>query len=789
MKKTIALFALFFTVIYSFAQSTIDFSGKITDEASKPVGGASVVLLNTNLGSVTDKNGQFSFSKIHTGTYQLHVTAIGYATVTREVNVSSGGAQTSIALTPSATRLDEVVVSAEKREELLQRLPLSVTALSSRQVREYRLWNIRELTAIVPTFYSSDPGDKRNVSSVRGITTTSYDPAIATYVDGVNQFNLDTYIPQLFDVERVEVLRGPQGTLYGRNAMGGVVNIITKQPTNQFSGFAEANVGSKGQQRYTAGIRLPIVKDKLFFGAAGMYERLKGFYTNDFNNSRFDKQHSLAGNFYLKYLPAANWAVTLNTKAVQNRNNGPFTLSYLNEFFVPFHVAQNAITKLMDNTLNSSLSVTHNGAGFNFTSQTSYQKNYRYYTNPIDGDFSPIDGITVINNYGKDWNNVSAWTQELRFSSPSNTSAPLQWTGGLYGFYQDNPTKQATRFGADAAMIDPSIQDKNFSLINTTKAKTKGVAVFGQATYSFTKQLELTAGLRYDYEHKEQSILGEYQHDPNPNPMFPYQPDTSASANFKAFSPKLSLAYHPVANNTLYATYSKGYRAGGLTPIAADPSQPPLYAFSPEKSNNYEVGYKATALDNKLRTNISVFYSEVNDAQVPTLVLPDAVTITKNAGKLTSKGVELELAANPLKGLELMYGVGYTRARYKTLKLSQYGNEVNLEGRRQIFTPDVTSMLAAQYSYLVNEAHHLQLFVRGEWKYLGNHYFDLSNSIKQSAYHTVNARAGLATKCMELAFWGRNLTDKEYISYAYDFGAAHMGDPRTYGVQLILRMN
>ena len=143
-------------------------------------------------------------------------------------------------------------------------MPLAISALTSKQVDEYRLWNTNGLTAIIPNTYSDNPGDGRNVTSVRGIVTASYDPAVATYIDGVNQFSLDTYLPTLTDIERIEILRGPQGTLYGRNAMGGVVNIITKQPTNQPQVFAEVNNGNHHLQRYNAGFRVPLIKNHLF---------------------------------------------------------------------------------------------------------------------------------------------------------------------------------------------------------------------------------------------------------------------------------------------------------------------------------------------------------------------------------------------------------------------------------------------------------------------------------------------------------------------------------------------
>ncbi|MGI8638214.1 MAG: TonB-dependent receptor, partial [Segetibacter sp.] len=372
------------------------------------------------------------------------------------------------------------------------------------------------MTAIAPNMYAADPGDKRNVTSIRGITTTSYDPAVATYIDGVNQFNLDTYIGSLFDIERIELLRGPQGTLYGRNAMGGVINIITKQPTNNTEASGEVSLGDYGLKRVVASVRVPVVKDKLFFGAAGLYNGLDGFYINLYNNSKYDKQHTVGGNYYLKYLPGNHWAFALNFKHNYDRNNGPFPLvtSVNDAFKDPFMLNQNALTTSIDNTLSTSLSANYAGSSFNFSSQSSCQHNYRYYNNPIDGDFSPVDAITIINNYRKDWNNVKVLTQEFKFTSPASSISPLKWTAGSYLFYQDNPTKQATHFGKDAALVGSP--DVNYSLINTTKGKGYGVAFYGQGTYSLSNRLDVIAGARYDYEHKKQNIVGDYQKDPNP---------------------------------------------------------------------------------------------------------------------------------------------------------------------------------------------------------------------------------------------------------------------------------
>src|SRR5689334_6796388 len=235
-------------VIYS--QQPITIQGNIKDERSDPVSYASVYLLNTNFSAVSDTSGNFAIKNIPEGNYALVVSAVGYATINETIELTPGGKTSfDLRLTDASKQLDEVIVTAEKKEENVQKIPSSISALNAKSINDYRLWNSKDLTAIVPNLYSANPGDGRNVTAIRGITSSSYDPAVTTYIDGVNQFSLDTYMPQLFDVERIEVLRGPQGTLYGRNAMGGVINIITKQPTNRTNGFLEISGGNYGEQR------------------------------------------------------------------------------------------------------------------------------------------------------------------------------------------------------------------------------------------------------------------------------------------------------------------------------------------------------------------------------------------------------------------------------------------------------------------------------------------------------------------------------------------------------------
>ena len=244
MITLVAFLSVFFLLQSTQAQSNFSIQGKVTNQQGELIQGASVMLLNGVKGTVTDGNGAFILLVPKTGTYTLAISSVGYAEKLVTATAASTSTPLNVILIPSSQTLDELVVSAEKQDEKLQKVASAITTIPARQIREYRLWDIREISGIVPNLYSANSGDYRNVTSVRGITTTSYEQAVATYIDGVNQFSLDTYIPQLLDVDRIEILRGPQGTLYGRNAMGGVINIITKKPTNATDLYAEANIGN-----------------------------------------------------------------------------------------------------------------------------------------------------------------------------------------------------------------------------------------------------------------------------------------------------------------------------------------------------------------------------------------------------------------------------------------------------------------------------------------------------------------------------------------------------------------
>jgi iron complex outermembrane receptor protein len=230
-----------------------------------------------------------------------------------------------------------------------------------------------------------------------------------------------------------------------------------------------------------------------------------------------------------------------------------------------------------------------------------------------------------------------------------------------------------------------------------------------------------------------------------------------------------------------YVRYARGYRTGGLTALSGDPTQPPLYPYQPEYSNNLEAGFKGSYWKGRLSIDAAFFYCLINHVQVPTLELPAGVTVIRNAGKMSSRGLDADVSVLLLPGLRLTYALGLTHATYDQLDLSQNGSAEDLKGNKQVFTPDMTSTLTLQYTVRLGlvTAH-----VRGEWAYLGPQYFDLANTIEQASYHVVNGGLGLGYKVWTLDGWVRNLTHTKYIAYAYDFGATHLGDPCTFGVTL-----
>jgi iron complex outermembrane recepter protein len=374
-------------------------SGLVLDPAGNPIEKATVIIERTSMGTVTDKRGKFSFSNVRPGEYILKASAVGFENITKRATVYSGKeCKVTCVCEESSTTLEAITVTAEKRDNLLQELPIAVSAISSKKIQDYRIWSLKDLTSIAANLYVINGGSDQPLYSIRGIYPSSLDPSVAVYIDGVLQYDAGNTMSQFYDAERIEVLRGPQGTLYGRNAMAGVINVITKKPGNRTTGFAEASTGNYNSQRYTAGIKTPLVIDKLFAGISGFYNKSGGYFTNTFDHSKFDKNYSYGGNLYMRYLPSCKWSITFNAKAQQSSNDGafPYATDYQSALANAYKTSQNAIGEERRNFYNSSLSIEHYGKYFDITSISAYQYVNRFiYDGYWDSDWTTYDVLGV----------------------------------------------------------------------------------------------------------------------------------------------------------------------------------------------------------------------------------------------------------------------------------------------------------------------------------------------------------------------------------------------------------
>ena len=777
------VFAFLLITLSGFSQETIKLSISAKNKQGIKVEGIEVSLLNSNQLVVVNEKTGIVFNNLSKGYYELLITAEGYASVIWKGQLDRSQ-EVSILMESNSIKLDEVVVSSDKKQANILNTPGSISSINAKQIRDMRIWEISDLSGFAPNLFIANSGDNRNVTGIRGMVTTSYDQSVATYVDGVAQFNLDTYIPQLNEIESIDIIRGAQGTFYGRNAMGGVINITTKKPTNTTQVNAGVQIGNYGQKRINAAVNAPIIKNKLFLGMSALHDRKNGFYTNEFLNKKFDKQQQTMLNLQLKYFLTKGWSLQADLKQYIAKNDGAFPL--VNDmkalFKNPYTLSQNLTSSMRDNSRNISVVAKHKGKKTDITLQHARQRNYRYYEKSLDADFSPADIVGIFNNYGKDFNTVNVMTNELRFNSvKSLPEQAFEWSAGIYQFSQKSPTKQATVFGKDAGLF--GIPDKNFSIISINKGENNGLAAYGHMNYTINEKVSVNGGMRIDNENRKLTIGSQYEK--QPRPAIPTMADTTGKSSYGAFSPKLGIQFQPTAEQLMYLSFSRGFRSGGLTSISSDPSQVPLSAYNPEFSNMFEAGIKGKDKNNQFRYAIAFFYNKVMDIQTPLLVLPDAVTIIQNAGEMNAWGLEGEMEVKLAKGLSLQYSGGLTSAKYAVLGVVSNGVQVDLSGNKQVFTPSTTNYFATQYQTSI-AAH--ELMFRLEYNHTGKQFFDLANTIEQKAYGLVNFRSSIRTNHFDISVWGRNLMGKKYINYAYDFGAAHLGNPRMIGIGLGWRL-
>ncbi len=784
--STIIFLLLLLWGTQSFAQNV---QGKVSASTGEEIPFANIQVLNQVSGSIADAEGNFSMN-LRPGTYQFKVSAIGYATQVKEVTVAAEAQTIEIVLPDNSLTLSDVVISANKREEDIIQATTSITSLSGKRIEDTRTWGLGGLTALVPNYNYQELGVPfQQVQSIRGIQVFSENPAVSTYIDDVNNIDILANGFALTDIERIEVLRGPQGTLFGRNAMGGAVNIITKQPTNKTSGFVELGAGNLGLQRYSLGFKTPIIKDKLFLGVSGLFQTQDGYWTNDTTGTgatdgaaqgaKVGGENNLYGNMYLKWLPIKRLSLTLNIKgqADWSANTG-FFVSQKNDsiaFANPDVINLARIGTHERRILNNSLVAKYYRSSFTLTSITAYQTiGLRFQ----DIDFPGFYHSFYQSEIGEALPPQKVYSEELRINS--NSDSRLQYTAGVYGFTQVG-FEPSTNLAFEAA-------PGTYAILRN-QSNNMGFAGFGEASYQVVSKLKVTTGLRYDYERREATFNGFGDAVFSGGVLALLRPDTTVGGNYTALSPKVAVSYAPGDRSNLYLTYTRGFRAGGVNAqrVPVNVSQ----TFDPEYSNNFEIGYKTILADNRLSISASAFLIQWQNLQFFNLVAPFTYA-RENVGDAQSMGVELEVAAIPLKGLQLDAVLGINPTMYKDFDLKRVNFFTGVEtvtpidGNSLSNAASHTLFLSAQYERALTK--NLKALLRAEVRNIGRYYTDIQNAVEQPSYTLLNARAGLSYKGYSLYVWGQNLSDTRYLSFGSadsSFGrSARIAAPRTLGVTL-----
>jgi len=675
--------------------------------------------------------------------------------------------------TEPIVRYESMLVTARKWAELSQDVPQSVTVVPGSMIRDAGIRTMRDASFYVPNLFINEFTSRRlTFPTIRGIGSGVGDPAVTTYIDGVPQLTINSTNLPMIDVERIEFLRGPQGTLYGRNSIGGLIHIITRRPGNTLEFRGGGTFGNYDLQEYELSASGPLVEDELFFSLSGLHSSRDGYTFNTFTGNDVDDRDSLFGRGQLLWTPSEQSEFRLTVYGETSRDGG-FALSELTGLRrQPNRINQDFEGVANRDLVGTSLTWNYFGEEVDFVSISGYQDWEVFETS--DFDFSFIDGIRRRTEESQNY-----FSQEFRLSSSEDRpvelseSTTLKWLAGLSFFVSDSDRSAANNFRpAGAGILFPPEQvgiDTQWGNFDDFS-----IAGFGQATFILDEKLELTGGLRYDFEHKE----GTVNHTFEAGGFTVLSTTTSLDRDFDAVVPKFSAAYHFSDNFMGYGLAAMGFKAGGFN-LNAPTGR---LSFDQETSWTYEAGFKSTFFNERLSANASVFFIDWDDLQ---LSLFDAMTggYIANAASATSRGFEIELGLKPAEGWDLFAGLGYTDAEFDNF-IDPFGT--NVSGRKLAFVPERTWNFGGQYSGRVCED--ATWYVRGEYVGVGTYYYDAGNRAGEQ-FELANFRVGVRSRNVSVEGWIRNAFDQDYVLVAFQPSpfdpsafVGESGAPQTFGV-------
>ncbi|HEY5756100.1 MAG TPA: TonB-dependent receptor [Steroidobacter sp.] len=728
--------------------------------------------------------------------------------------ISTAGAadNTSAQVAVDSNQIEEVLVSARRRgDERLQDVPVAVSVLSDEVLRKAGITDLSEVASRTPSFtFGQQIGNQQEIV-IRGIGTlrltgSAAEPSVGLFIDEVYVGRRGTATPPLFDLERVEVVRGPQGTLYGKNVVGGAVNLLTARPSDQTSARVAVSYGQfdvlggrdiwEGTAYVTGALRNSITGR-----AAVFYRKNDGYSQNTLLDERLDDQDSYAVRGSLLFQPTDALDIHVIADFSHNESHGQSRRA-VDDPSVPGLGAVVASGLLSDNVRESDAPWTQwedqdtAGLTARFDYRLSADRTLTYLSSVRYGDFngryslvgtrSPPSLTDAANGQREKYVGI---TQDLRLSSSGEGA--LRWVAGLYFLREDTDILDNSIATTFLSVLGPGsvgdILDGEF--IYDQENVTKSSAVYGELSWAMSNALSLTVGGRYTYDDKDYRNRSEcLDFGAQPDFIFCVAPlgaefwDIHTSKSWSEFTPKASLDWRASDDTLLYVSAARGFKGGGWQGKPATEAAA-LFPYDPEIAWTYEVGAKTRWADGRVLANLAVFHTSFDDLQVEQLDDSGLSLIIDNAASARIDGVELELQLRPVSALQLWLSGSYLDSEYRDF-IDSAGND--LSGNRLARTPEFRFTGGADYTMPINSD--LSVDARVEYQWQDEMPWLVENTVFEDSYGLLDARVALQAReaQWEVALFGKNLTDELYRLDAIPFLGdvfARFGAPRSYGVQ------
>lgn len=660
---------------------------------------------------------------------------------------------------PQVTEVSEVVVTARRREETLREVPASVTALTSETIERAGVRNIEDVARLTPGLNYVSLGSNFSLPVIRGLSTNVGESNVGFFIDGVYQGSRSGMDRPLADVERIEVIKGPQVALYGRNAFGGAINVITRAPSNDPSFRASATLGEYGRQEASLVASGPLVADRLFGRIGYSYAARDGFYTNGLTGGDLDDRRSSALSGALLWQPSdtlsfdlrVSWEDTANgdNAGYFVLNNNPVLHAGRSQILlgeVPSKTSGFAVTPGGFDRESSLVSLTGRwdvSDTLRLTSTTAYSTLESQQR--TDNDYGPADL-----SFQTQDTDLTVFSQEFRLDYVGEA---VDWLVGLYYSDQDQKTVDLDLVSTPALEAALPASLRSTLLRNTETSEV--LALFGSVTWRFAPNWSVDVAGRF---FREEKGLDPFQSNPYTGVVL--TPNPSLALEEEHFTPSVAVSWDVSDTVRLYGSVARGVKTGGFNALA-NVTAAERY-FDAETSWNYELGLKATLMDRKVYVNAALFQIKWDDQIVRALGSLGA-TLNANAGKTTSQGIELEVLARPVQGLNLTASYTYTDATfdeyyYPALQMS-FGLDPVLDGKSLQYVSRHMFTASAQYqAQLVND---WDWFVRGDMTYRSRQYGSTTNLFWVGDQTRVNLAFGVENERWAVEFWARNLFDED----------------------------